>query len=416
MKTFALVDCNNFFVSCERVFNPALKNKPVVVLSNNDGCVISRSNEAKDLGIKMGEPVFKCKHIIEAHSVKVFSTNFALYGDMSHKVMETLEIHSPEIEVYSIDEAFLDLSNVLNPLEYAREIREIVRKWTGIPVSIGLGTTKTLAKAASEITKKNPEFKGVLEIKDNSLLELLDIQKVWGVGRAYSKVLKGHGIITAQDLRKAPLKWVQSKMGVNGLRMIKELNGTSCIDIDNQPEPKKGITCSRSFGEPVKTHEALKEAVAAFASRASEKLREQNSVASTINVYITTSPFGKEVHYSNSSTIELPYPSALTSDFIQAAHKGLKRIFKEGHLYKKAGVFLSGIITDSNLQQNLFKPAFYDTKKKTLMKVLDSISTRWGSHALRYGATGIEKSWRMRQSKRSKRFTTSWSDILKIKI
>jgi DNA polymerase V len=420
-EIFALVDCNNFYVSCERVFNPKLEGKPVVVLSNNDGCVVARSNEAKALGIKMGIPAFKCKDLFKKYKVYVYSSNYALYGDMSQRVMDTLTQFTPHIEIYSIDEAFLQLMGLtsVNLVDYARYTKSTVKKWTGIPVSIGIGRTKTLAKVANELAKKNPQYEGVLDITNHpqldKLLDSVDVADVWGVGRKYTQLLKQHSIYTAFQLKNASDQWIKEHMTIAGLRSVKELRGISCISLEEIPLPKKGIISSRSFGKPVETLKELKEAVAAYVSRAAEKLRAQGSAASFIQVFLTTSLF-KGPQYSNSSSTQLPIPTAYTPELIYYAHQNLKKIFKSGYRYKKAGVMFSGILPEDKIQPNLFRPSYSSDRRKILMRTVDRINTKWGRNTIQFAAAGIKRAWKMRQFRRSPRYTTQWNEIPKVKL
>lgn len=415
-EIFALVDCNNFYVSCERVFEPGLEGKPVVVLSNNDGCVIARSNEAKALGIKMGIPAFKCKDLFKKHSVYVYSSNYSLYGDISQRVMDTLTRFAPRIEIYSIDEAFLLLTGFTtsNLTDYARYIKTTEKKWTGIPVSIGIGHTKTLAKVANEVAKKYPRYAGVLDVTDypqlDELLDGVDVADVWGIGRKYTQFLNRYGIYTALQLKNAPDQWVKKNLTIMGLRTVKELRGISCVSLEEIPAPKKGIISSRSFGRAVETLPELKEAIADYVSRAAEKLRAQSSAASFIQVFLTTSRFNGP-QYSNSSSTRLPTPTAYTPELIHCAHKCLKKIFKPNYRYKKAGVMLTGIVPEDEIQLNVFGTPSSRDRWKTLMKTVDRINTRWGSNTIQFAAPGIKRSWRMRQLRRSPRYTTQWSEI-----
>lgn len=296
-KIFALVDCNNFYVSCERVFNPKLRGKPVIVLSNNDGCAVARSEEAKSIGVPMGAPVFMYQDLFRRHKVEMLSSNYTLYGDMSHRVMSTLSRFTPSMENYSIDEAFLDLSGFdhTNLTEYAKEIQATVKRWTGIPVSIGIAPSKTLAKIANKLAKKNPMCKGVLDITNHprldDFLQSINLEDVWGVGRQYTKLLMRNRILTALDLKNASDFWVKKHMTIVGLRMVLELRGISCIELDELNEPKQEIIRSRSFGKSVTDLQELKEAVAFHTTRAAEKLREQHSIASYISAFIETNRF-----------------------------------------------------------------------------------------------------------------------------
>ncbi|MFH1379381.1 MAG: Y-family DNA polymerase [bacterium] len=421
---FALVDCNNFYVSCERVFNPKLTGKPVIVLSNNDGCVVSRSNEAKALGIKMGTPAFKCEDLIIKHGIKVYSSNYALYGDMSSRVMNTLKSFSPAIEIYSIDEAFLSFDGFLhkNLTMYGQQIRRTVAQWTGMPVSIGIGPTKTLAKIAGKLAKRIPEYNGVFDITNHPdidvLLDSIDVSDIWGVGYQYTNMLKRYGIRTALQLISLPDRWIQKHMTIMGLRMVKELKGISCIALEDMASPKKAILSSRSFGMPITARFHLAEAIALHASRAAEKLRFQGSAASLLQVFITTDPFKKEeAQYFNCVSVHLPVPTAYTAELIKHAHYGLKKIFRSGFKYRKGGVILTGIVPHDQIQLNLFVasgPKQYN-QRKSLMQAIDAINMQWGNDSVKYAATGVnQQPWQMKQTMRSPRFTTVLSEILKV--
>ncbi|MFO7667562.1 MAG: Y-family DNA polymerase, partial [Desulfobacterales bacterium] len=336
---FALADCNNFYVSCERVFNPKLERKPVVVLSNNDGCVVSRSNEAKALGIKMGAPVFELSDIIKRHGVKIFSSNYALYGDMSQRVMETISGFAEDVEIYSIDEAFLDLSGFSheNLTDYGSRIRTAVKKWTGIPVSIGIAETKTLAKIANKIAKKSPETKGVLDLTISSAKEIAlaatKVSDIWGIGGSYSAFIEKTGIKTALQLRDADsylTNRIKRKMGVWGTRIIEELKGIPCYSVETCPQPKKGITVSRTFKHPIESLYELKEALATYVSTGAEKLRKENAATSSISVFLHTSRFKKEDFYYRIKTIDLPVATMDTGELIRYAGQGLEDIYRKG--------------------------------------------------------------------------------------
>ena len=417
-KVFALVDCNNFYVSCERVFNPALEGKPVIVLSNNDGCIVSRSNEAKALGIPMAAPAFECKELIEEHGIFVFSSNYALYGDMSRRVMDILTQFSPEIETYSIDEAFLSLDGFTRRdlTNYGKEIRKTVIKWTGLPVSVGIGPTKTLAKIAARIGKKNPQYNGVFNITNhpqlNELLAGIDVSDIWGVGRQYAKMLYKNNIRTALQFKNADNNWVRKHMTVEGLRTVWELRGIPCIQLEHAPSPKKGIVCSRSFGKPVEALSEIREAIAAYMSHAAEKLRRQKSVTSCIQVFLNTNRFREEEpQYHNSSTYRLPVPSADTAELIHHATRLLEQIYKPGFRYKKAGVMLMEILPESHIQLDMFAREYQDSRKQELMEILDRINDRWGRDTIHSAATGTDKPWKMKQEKKSPRFTTRWDEL-----
>ncbi len=416
---FALVDCNNFFVSCERVFNPELENKPVVVLSNNDGCIISRSNEAKALGIKMGSPFFKVKDFLKQNDVTAFSSNYSLYGDMSQRVMSILSKFTSNIEIYSIDEAFLDFSgfNYKNIENYAHEIKRIVYQWTGIPVSVGVGNTKTLAKISTHIAKKNDRFKGVYVIKDyeefNNFLKDIPVDEVWGIGRQFKEKLTVSNINTAYQLQNADQQWIKKNFGIVGLRTVKELQGVSCISLKSVSKNKKGITSSRSFGKPVTDYDELRQAISTYITSASRKLRKQKSLANILIIYILTNRFNKENFYYNHKVIKLPVPTNSTSTFILYANKALKNIYVKGLKYKKAGVMLSDIIPEEYSQLSLFDNVDV-AKSNALMTTIDDINDKMGKGTIKSASEGFDKKWKMKSEMRSREFTTCWDDILEV--
>ncbi len=416
MALFALVDCNNFYASCERVFAPKLEGKPVVVLSNNDGIVVARSNEAKALGIGMGVPEFQIRHLIRRHDVQVFSSNYTLYGDMSQRVMDTLEQFTPNLEVYSIDEAFLSLSGFAtrNLTEYGRTIRTTVKRWTGIPVSVGIAETKTLAKVAARIAKRTKSVAGVFDLtacQDRDvLLAETAVEDIWGVGPNYAHLLNGHGIQTALDLRGADAHWIRKRMGVVGARIVQELRGVSCLPLEECPAPKQGITVSRSFGRPVTTLAEMKEAVAFYTGRAAEKLREERLAVTVLTVFLTTNTFKDEPQYSNAVTIKLPVATGSTSDLLRYALEGVTRIYRDGYRYKKAGVMLTALAPASQVQGNLFDHQDRERSGR-LMRVLDRLNDRIGAGTLRYAAEGLTQRWKAKFERRSPAYTTSWRDL-----
>jgi len=420
-KLIGLADCNNFYASCERVFQPKLRGKPVIVLSNNDGCVIARSNEAKAIGIQMGQPYFECKNLIQKFKIAVFSSNFALYGDFSGRVMKILENFTIDLEIYSVDEAFMDMSNMPFPdiCAYGQEIRQTVKQWTGIPISIGIGPTKTLAKIANKIAKKYPAFKGVFNITDHphldEILQKMDVEEVWGIGRRFSKMLYQYGIKNVLQLKNSPDAWIKKQMSVTGLRTVLELRGIPQIEMQDAPEAQKSILTSRSFHQPVTTLQALNEAVATFTSRAAEKLREQNCAASYLQVYISTGYHQRGDIYHGSTGMELPHPTSNTPEFIATALRCLKKIFKWGCNYKKAGVIFTDIVPKKQQQLDLFTPIAEYERQEKLMALMDQANWRWGDDTLKYGATGISQKWRYRQEKRSPSYTTRWDELLTIK-
>ncbi len=416
-EAFALVDCNSFYVSCERVFRPELKGRPVVVLSNNDGNVVALSAEAKALGIPFAAPFFKLRELIARHNVAVFSSNYTLYGDMSRRVMDSLSHFTPDMEIYSVDEAFLALRGEAGALtEKGMRIRSQVMQWTGIPVSVGIAPTKTLAKLASRIGKKDPSLGGVFNFtghpRSDEFLAGLDVEAVWGVGPRYGGMLRGAGIRTVRDLMEAPDPWVKRKMTITGLRTVMELRGISCLPLEEAAPPKKGIVSSRSFGRAVTSLGELKEAVASYAARGAEKLRSQGSAASFLTVFIATNRFVPEdPQYSNGVTVSLPVPSSYTPLLIRAALQLLERIYRSGFRYKKAGVMLTGIIPEWDRQLDLFRPVRETERQLGLMRVMDGINRGMGRDTLRFASQGIEPAWGMRRAYLSRRYTTRWDEI-----
>lgn len=413
---FFLVDCNSFFVSCERVFNPKLLGKPVVVLSSNDGCVVARSKEAKLLGIPMGAPAFEYQKLFKDRGVFVYSSNFTLYGDISERVMEVLQQFSPDFEIYSIDEAFLMIA-AEDPLSIAREIRQRVLRWTGIPVSVGIAPTKTLAKVANHVAKKEEKHGGVYLLQDpkeiDQTLANFPLGDIWGIGHNLSRRLKGQGIHTPLQLKNSADSWIQKCYSVVLLKTALELRGISCLPLDEVEESNKSITCSRSFGTPVTTLNQLEEAISNYIAKAAEKLRRQELCASYITVYLTTSPF-IENPYSNSASISLPEATDYTPHLITLAKKGIQAIFKEGYSYKKVGVILNDLSSKSSHQPDLFCEPTPDRSKA--MDVLDQINEAYGRNALQFAAEGIEKPWKMRRSHTSARFSTHWKELLTVRI
>lgn len=411
---FALVDCNNFYASCERVFNPRLNGKPVIVLSNNDGCVVARSNEAKALGIGMGVPEFKVREIIRTHKVQVFSSNYALYGDMSQRVMETLQQFCPDLEIYSIDEAFLSLSGFRskNFAEYAATIRATVKQWTGIPVSIGIAETKTLAKIAGDVAKKTPG--GVFDLLTScdreALLDKTAVSDVWGIGKAHSAFLHQHGIKTALQLSRVDDQFIRRHMGIVGLRLVMELRGLSCLELELCPPPKKGITCARSFGRAITTLSEMEQAVSSYVTRAAEKLRSEKLAVTNLTVFMHTNQFKDDPQYSNSLTLKLPVATDTTHELITSALQGVRKIWRDGFAYKKAGVMFVGLVPASQIQGDFFDGKDR-TRSKKLMAALDLINERFGSGTLQYASSGIAKEWKATFNRRSPAFTTSWDEL-----
>jgi DNA polymerase V len=438
---FGLIDCNNFYVSCERAFQPALEGRPVVVLSNNDGNVVARSDESKALGITMGMPFFKARPIIEQHGVTWFSSNYTLYGDLSRRVFDTIDQFVPALEHYSIDEAFVHFEGGRQE-EDAREIRRTVRKWTGIPVSVGIGPTKVLAKIASAIAKRRPEYGGVVDLSgpgaDRHLADF-DVADVWGIGPRYARFLKSDGeedtcqpdlweasglpsilrkqrVETALELKRCPDAWVRKHLTVKGLRLVWELRGISCLPLEVFEKPRKGLCCSRSFGRPVTTIEDLGEALAMHCARGGEKLRRQRLAASHLTVFISTSRFRqnpKEI-YSGAASWQLPFPTAYTPAIVEAAKALLERVYKPGFVYHKAAVFLTDIVADAERQQSLTEGV--DSERKIrLMDAVDKLNRRHGSRTVRALAAGNERGWEMRRGYLSGRYTTRIEEVLRVK-
>lgn len=421
---YGLIDCNNFFASCERVFNPALCGKPVVILSNNDGCIIARSDEAKALGIPMGAPFYQAEEIIKANNVAVFSSNYRLYGDMSNRVMSTLSELVPEIEVYSIDEAFLHLDGFESQLvleDFGRSVVKKVSRSTGIPVSLGVAPTKTLAKAANHYAKKNKAVTGGLfmlrdEAEIEALLKQLPIEDVWGIGRRYSRFLSQYRIRTAYDFIQRNPEWVRKEMSVIGLRTWKELRGEPCIDLDNAPSPKKSICTSRSFGQPLTTIPDIEQAVTYYTSSCARKLREQKSCAASLTLFLHTNYFRKDIpQYSPSVTIDLPVATADTMELTHYALQGLRKIFKAGYRYKKAGVIVGNIVAESHVQGSLFD-AVDRGKRSRLLQAVDKINERCGHDKIRLATHGFDQHWINRRNKLSPNYTTNLNEVIVVHV
>ena len=417
----ALIDVNNFFVSCERVFNPKLQNKPVVVLSNNDGCAIARSNEVKALGVAMGAPWFKFKGLAAKHGIVALSSNFALYADMSNRVMSILSTFSPQQEVYSIDECFLDMTGFTQRslTKQGRQMRQRISRCTGLPVCVGFAATKTLAKLANHIAKKNAQFDGVCDFnaftshQQDEWLGSLAVGEVWGIGRQLAPRLQKIGIETVLDLKRADSATLNAKFSVVMEQIIRELNGTMCIELEQMAAPKKQIISSRSFGIPVTDIGSLQESVTLYISRAAEKLRKQKSYAGAVQVYIRTSPHNeRDAYYANSMTIPLQATDD-TRQLVKAALWGLERIYKPGYRYQKAGVMLSEIVAVKNAQSDLFgQTDAVSAKNSKLMAVMDSVNQYMGKRSLILASQGFSQPWRMKQGSKSPNYTTRWDEVL----
>lgn len=418
-ERFALVDCNSFYCSCERVFSPRLNGKPVVVLSNNDGCIVSLTKEAKAVGLQMGGPIFQAKDLVRAHGVAVFSSNYTLYGDMSARVMATLSEFTPELEVYSIDEAFLSLRGFTgrNLSEYGTLIRNEVKQCTGIPVSVGIAPTKVLAKAANKIAKKLGS--GVFDFhsreQTEEALKIFPVEDLWGIGRQSQKKLNAHGVMSAFDLMKMKRNLAQKLLTIVGVRIQEELNGISCIGLDLFSKPKKQIISSRSFGELLTEIGPIEEAISNHVSRAAEKLRSQNSVCGGIMVFIHTNPFREQdqQYYRQTSRTFLMSENR-TNRMIGAALDGLKEIYRSGFRYKKCGVMLFDLTPENELQPALFDHAISE-RLGLVMKSMDEINHQYGASFVKFGSCGTKTHWQMRAEARSPRYTTVWEELLSIR-
>jgi DNA polymerase V len=419
----AIVDCNSFYCSCERLFKPELNDRPIVVLSNNDGCIISRNTEAKSLGIAMAAPYYQARELIEKNNVAVFSSNYNLYGDMSHRVMVVLKLLAGEdnVEVYSVDESFLDLSHIPNDSleKFAIEIKETVEKWTGVPVSVGIAATKVLCKIANRFSKKNK--KGVTVLNDDEkiteALKKTKVKDVWGVGRQSAAKLKAQNIITAFDLKNLNEEWARKNLGgVVGMRLVKELGGMACLPINDPLNEKKMITTSRMFGRKVASLEELREAVASYVSRAAEKLRRQYCVAGILKVFVVTANKDPDEYKPESSeiAIKLPVPTSLTPIFLQHALPMTDQLYKAASSYLKAGIILSDLTPDNIEQYNLFMPRDSKNQKK-LMEKMDNINFSMRSEAIKFASSGIMRNWRMRQDFISPRYTSRWDELKEVK-
>ena len=416
-KKIALIDCNSFYVSCERLFNPKIRKLPVVVLSNNDGCIISRSNEAKALGIKMGEPYFKARNIIIKNNVQVFSSNYSLYGDISRRVMRTLKRFNSKIEVYSIDEAFLDLSNFSDKevKDVGKEIRNTVLQWTGIPTSIGIAETKTLSKVANHIAKKQKSgVVSLVNIKDlDPILEKVEVRDIWGVGKQLSKFYIKNGIYNAKQLKNASNTWIKKTKNVLSSRTAMELRGVPCIEIETKQAKRKSCCVSRSFGKKVEKLRELKESVTSYCLNAAEKIRSESLVCKSVTVFIRTSPFqNKGIFYSNSKTIDFPIATNNSIEIVKNALTGLDLIYKDGFKYQKAGIILSGL-SDSEKGNSLFKST-KDERIKNLMQSIDNTNYRYGRSTISLASAGINKKWSMRRQYSSKIDTADFYSLPKI--
>lgn len=419
----ALVDCNNFYASCQRLFEPRLRNKAIVVLSNNDGCIIARSSEAKDLGIKMGAPAFLMEDFLLENKVEIYSSNYALYGSLSDRVMSTLSTFTPAMETYSIDEAFLDFTGMkyhdLHQLAF--QLASTVKQNVGIPVSVGVANTKTLAKMANRFAKKIKLVTGAYVLdcdwKTEQVLNFTEVQDIWGIGPEYAKFLKRYKFKTAMDLSKAPENWVRENLTVVGHRLWKELNGTPCIELEEAPPPKKNVTVARSFGKLLTVKDDVAEALANYTAIAAEKLRKQNSCCRVINVFLQTNNFRtNDPQYFRSLNVELPVATNSTRELLKYTTFALNRIWRNGYRFKKTGIMLLELVPADEVQLGLFDKE--DRKRdERLMKVLDTINKKWsGKELVTFGRQTGNRRWKLRQEKLSPYYTTRLSDVLTVNI
>ncbi len=425
----AIVDCNSFYCSCERLFRPALLQRPVAVLSNNDGCIISRSDEAKQLGVAMAGPYFLAKDIIERHGVQVFSSNYNLYGDLSMRVMDTLRniAGADKVEVYSVDEAFVDLSHVPSAglQAMARRLKDQVEEWTGISVSVGIASTRTLAKLANNIAKKNKQSSGCITIIGNEgqrmeALQQARVGELWGVGRANADKLRDLGITNGWELASMPEEWAHRNLGgVVGTRLIRELQGIPSLGMKNELVQKKMIATTRMFGSAVNKIGDIREAVATYTSRAAEKLRRQRSAANTLSVFIVKKDTEHTTHYrhgdSLSSFTRLPIATSNTQDLIRPAMQLVDELYRSGTSYKKAGVILGELVPEDAVQANLFEEDSNSGPRKKLMEIVDNVNFSHRDDLLKFASTGTDRDWKMRQELRSPRYTTRWDELMEVK-
>lgn len=414
---FGLVDCNNFYASCERVFQPSLQHRPVVVLSNNDGCIVARSNEVKSLGIGMGTPYFKVKDVIQKNNIAVFSSNYALYADMSNRIMQTLSNFTPSMEIYSIDEAFLGLDGIQENLDnYGRTIRQTILKWAGIPVSVGIAKTKTLAKVANHLAKISQKANGVLDLTQERYitpaLKRIDVEDVWGVGRRISVKLKRAGIKTAQQLAQADIDWIAKTFSIMTVRTVLELRGHKCFELEEVPEPNKNITVSRSFGKDIETLEQLEQALLVYISRAGEKLRSQKLHAQVLTVFAMSNRFDRTNAYYNSACMIFEPATNSSLALVDAVGQLVKRVYREKIKFKKAGVILSKLIPSNQLQLNLFTDRNRTGRDRRLMETLDRVNEI--KKQVYFASEGVTKPWQTKFEYKSNCYTTRWDELLKV--
>jgi DNA polymerase V len=420
-NAIALLDCNNFYASCERVFDASVKRKPIVVLSNNDGCVIARSEEAKQIGVTMGVPLFKVESLLTDNEAEIFSSNYALYGDMSSRVMNLLHNFTPEVEIYSIDEAFLNLEPRKHSLDnLAHSIREKMYQWTGIPVSIGIAETKVLAKIANKSAKK-AELKqqGVLNLyrssKTEPILKETPVEDVWGIGYRSSLKLKTSNILTAWQLRETDNRFIRRLLTVTGARIALELRGIKCLPLQQSSMKKHSITCSRSFRNPISNYELIKEATRYFLTRACEKMRHHNLAANAVTVFISTDRFRPvPATYSPSATYSSTYPTDSNQELQEWTLSTLEGIYNQDYEYRKSGIILSGLVPSEELTKRMFDDERFQRQHK-LMKAMDEVNKKFGKDTVRFGSVKTEGKWKMKQTRKSQSYTTNWNELLIVK-
>ncbi len=416
-NAIALLDCNNFYASCERVFDARLKDKPVVVLSNNDGCVVARSEEAKAIGVTMGSPLFKVESLLDESGAEVLSSNYALYGDMSQRVMNLLYRFTTEVEIYSIDEAFLSLEPRKKSLDVlGRSIKEKMYKWTGVPVSIGIAETKVLSKIANKIAKKSHKTKGVLNLYHSPYAEIAlkqtNVEDVWGIGRKSVIKLKENNILTAWQLRESDNRFIRKLLTVVGARIVLELRGIKCLPLERIQPKKHSITCSRSFGQTISEYKQIREAILYYLTRATEKMRKHNLAAHAVTILIGTDRFRPvPFEYNNSATYSSAYPTNINQELQEWTIKTLEKIFREGIDYRKAGIILSGLVPAENLTKRMFDESHWK-KWYNLTKAFDEINQKFGKDTIRFAGVKTEGLWTMKQTRKSPRYTTRWEELL----
>ena len=412
-KQYALIDCNNFYASCERVFRPHLEGKPIIVLSNNDGCVIARSEEAKALGIEMGAAFFEIEPMVNLYGIQVFSSNFALYGDLSRRVMTVIEQMAPDIENYSIDESFIKLPPVEDAKMFGHHLRDYVKQCTGIPVSVGIAPSKTLAKLASSHAKKRSGVFCIDEANRNKLLEEYDIQKLWGIGGRHAAKLKRQGIVNALHLSKADHRWIMRHFPVTVLRTVNELCGIPCIEFESETPDRKSICCSRSFKKDLINPIDVEEALLTFTARAAEKLRARDLFCGSLSLFIQTSPYSSRPSYGNNASVELPVATADTTELNNYTLTLFRKVYRNGFHYKKAGVVLMDLVRAQGIQPDFFDDLKRD-KRKELMKAMDNLNNKFGRDTVKILGSGMKRSWATQRALLSGRYTTCWRELANV--